>query len=138
MRRRATDLFIAAFLACQILLPLRGLVLDKLDSRGNFSWNMYSRRYSCEVEYTRVDRAGRRAAVSHRAYFRRSSRAHSVNNRERLPAFHRYLCDELGVDGEFTHLLGSVECRINEGPPEVLVAAGVDVCSAENYGVLRR
>ncbi len=46
------NLLLIAFVATQQQLPIRGFMSDKVDSRNSFTWNMYSRRYSCRVGYT--------------------------------------------------------------------------------------
>ena len=47
----ARNTLLITFLAFQLLLPLRGFVRDRFESRGNFSWNMYSETYTCRLKY---------------------------------------------------------------------------------------
>lgn len=45
------NLIIAAFLTVQITLPLRGFPYNAFETSGDFTWNMYSRRYGCWTQY---------------------------------------------------------------------------------------
>jgi len=45
------NLFIGAYLIIQLILPLRGCFYEKFETRGNFTWNMYSQIYMCWSQY---------------------------------------------------------------------------------------
>ena len=93
------SLLIAAYLAIQIAVPLRGLLRSKFETRGNFSWNMYANRYGCEVDYVLRRPDGTSERIDHRGFFRLSRRASMVFNGDALPHFHSWLCDQYRRDG---------------------------------------
>ena len=126
---------LVAFLAFQLLLPLRGFLRDRFESRGNFSWNMYSRTYKCRVKYEMLMPNGERWPFDHKRFFRRSNKVMHNYHRDRLPRFHAWLCDRLEREGPPGELLGSVSCRVNKGEPVVLVSDDTSICSATNHGV---
>lgn len=136
--RRARDLFVIAFLAIQLALPLRVLWRERADSRGHFSWNMYSRAYRCDVGYQVLTPEGRVEAIDHRDYVARRRRASMLFYRDVLPRFHAELCDQLRADGQLGTLRGSVSCITdNQGSPDELIRTNEDLCTADNYGVDR-
>ncbi len=130
----ATNLFLLGFLAIQLALPLRGLVRDRVQSRGDFSWNMYASRYQCRIGYLRVDRDGSATPVDYKEHFRRKRVAMRVFHREDLPTFHDYLCRTLSEDPSFWRLGGTVTCQVNEGAMNTLLPENSEVCSAGTYG----
>ena len=67
--RRTTSLLIAGFLAFQLLYPIRGLVEEKFDTWGEFSWNMYSQTYDCLTRYQMVTPSGQRVELDLKPYF---------------------------------------------------------------------
>ena len=132
MARLLTQFFIMAYLAVQLLVPLRGLVQDKFETRGNFSWNMYSRRYSCGTAYT-LHADGVVRSIDLALYLR--GQTPKAFHRDTLPRFHAWLCDELDAQ-RGTRLIGAVAfCRIDDGPRVDLVRPGIDICVADDYGV---
>lgn len=135
--RRLRDVAIVLFLAVQVALALRGLLLDKLETRGNFSWNMYSGTYRCTVGYATVGADGRLEPFDHRAEFVRPERASMVFHRDTLPRFHRHVCERIGADRFGVELRGSVVC--GRGDERVaLVATPRDLCTADDHGVAPR
>ena len=129
--RRTLQLFVAVYLAFQLLLPLPGLVRDKLATRGNFSWNMYADTYTCSVLYTVHDPAGRIRTVDYDAQFRNEASSTKILHRDSLPTFNRWLCGELAPGEE---LWGLVSCRLNDGPWVDLVSPTTDLCSPAGRG----
>lgn len=123
--------FIVIYLGIQLLVPIRGLVLDKRATRGDFSWNMYADNYACSILYSRRDAEGRTLPVDHRRYFRNTTSMMKVFHRDVLPAFHAQLCDDL----DSSHVEALVSCSINGGPWIDLVRPGVHICAAPGYGV---
>ncbi|HVS66017.1 MAG TPA: hypothetical protein VMT85_21235, partial [Thermoanaerobaculia bacterium] len=88
--------FLIGFLLLQLTLPLRGLVREKLETRGNFSWNMYSQVYSCETRYVLLTPTGRGEWIDPREYSRDPGRIATVFRNDWLPVFNEWLCAELG------------------------------------------
>jgi hypothetical protein len=126
---------ILLFLAVQLLLPLRGFLRDQFESRGTFSWNMYSTHYVCWVKYTLVGDDGRGSPLDYKAYFNRPSRSSMVLNRAALPEFHAWLCSRLAGEGKLGRLFGAASCSLNDSPRVELIRRDVDVCTAEGYAV---
>jgi len=124
--RYRVQLFVAAYLAIQLALPLRGLVRDKLATRGNFSWNMYADAYTCSVAYTVHEANGQIRNVDYDAQFRGEVFSTKILHRDALPSFHRWLCRELAAGDE---LRGLVSCKLNDGPWIDLVRPAADLCS---------
>ncbi len=135
---RTTHQAIALFVLVQLCLPLRGFVLDLHQTRGDFSWNMYSHRYQCRARYAERDSTGKVERIDYREHFQRRSRAPMVFHRDALPAFHASLCSVVAPAERGRELIASVRCSINNGPRQPLVAEGVDICSAPRYAVLER
>ena len=136
LRKRATDAFILAFLALQLALPVRGLVRGKLDSRGDFTWNMYSQRYTCDGRYYWLKPDGQALRLEPR-YMVADGRFSSVCHRDRLPRFHAWLCDEVERREPGSELRGTVRAAHNLGGERHLVTASTPICSAADYGVTR-
>ena len=120
------------YLAFQLLLPLPGLVRDKLATRGDFSWNMYADTYTCSVLYTVHESDGRIRTVDYDAQFRNEIFSTKILHRDTLPSFHRWLCRELAPGQE---LWGLVSCRLNDGAWIDLVRPATDLCSPAGRGV---
>jgi hypothetical protein len=135
VRRVALHGFLAAYLVLQLALGLRGLLLDRFDTRGDFSWNMYTDRYTCSMLYIAHDAEGRGRDVPIDRQFRNEVSSTKVMHRDALPAFHAWLCDEIGP--EETRLTGLVSCSLNGGPWRDLVDPTADLCHAPDHGVLR-
>jgi hypothetical protein len=129
---------IGAFLAVQLVLPLRGLYYEKLDTRANFSWNMYSQHFECRMSYLATLTDGTVVEIDHARFFNRGSRAQLVFHRDVLPAYHEYVCAELRRDDEFVRLAGICLCAHNSGEFEPLIRDDVDLCSVPRFGVLDR
>lgn len=129
------NLFIVAYLAIQLALPLRGCLYDKFETRGEFSWNMYSSLYACQALYRLDTSEGETRWLRHQDYFTRGTRSASAFFGDALPEFHRWLCDEFRHQGELGSIRGYVICSVNNGPAAELVDRSVDLCTAVNYGV---
>ena len=136
--RRLGSLLMAGFFAAQLLMPLRGCYYTKHDSRANFTWNMYSQRFQCRMSYLATYEDGPVVEVDPGYFFHRRSRASLVFHRDTLPDFHAYLCEELQESGELARLEGICLCSHNRGEYAPLIRDDVDLCTAENYGVLER
>jgi hypothetical protein len=131
----ATSTLLSGYLAVQLLLPLRGLVFDERATRGNFSWNMYSRRYACSAVYSWIDEAGRVHPLHPEDYVRNAAWADRLYHRDVLPEFHAWLCRELDVTARGGRLEALVTCRVGSGPWTDLVRPGADVCTEPGGGV---
>lgn len=129
------SLFIGAYLIIQLILPLRGCLYEKFETRGNFSWNMYSTRYSCWTQYRLDTPQGETRWLRLQDYFIRPEYFTRVSYRDVLPKFHRWLCDEFRRKGELGTLRGYSICALNRGPRMELVDRKVNLCTAPNYGV---
>jgi hypothetical protein len=129
------NLFLVAFFGLELAIAVPGFVYDKHETRGNFSWNMYSVDHQCDAKYALYLADGRGFPVEYQKAFNRADRAHIVFHRDTLPVFHRYMCEELAAEGSFDRIEGQVMCRIDEEAPVALVRRGVDICTAPNWGV---
>ena len=129
------NLFILAYLGVQLFLPLRAFFNDKLETRGDFSWNMYSQRYQCQAVYSLTTPDGKTHPMHHEKAFRRSDRSQAVLHRDRLPAFHAWLCDEARRNGALGSIHATVRCSVNIERGMDLIEPDVDLCTAPNYGV---
>ena len=129
------NLLILAYLGIQLFLPLRAFFHDKLETRGDFSWNMCSQRYQCQAVYSLTTPDGKTHPMHHKKAFRRSDRSHGVLHRDRLPAFHAWLCDEAHRNGALGSIYATVRCSVNIERGMDLIEPDVDLCTAPNYGV---
>jgi hypothetical protein len=133
--RRYASILIAGYLAFQVLYPIRGLIRNKFDTWGMFTWNMYSQGYDCQTQYKVIEPSGRELPVDFRKYFVLPDKAGHVLNRAALPAFHKFLCGELAREGKNGRTRATVVCRKNGVAIETLVDSTADICSAPNFGV---
>jgi len=131
------SVLIVVYLAVQLVVPLRGFVQDKLASRGNFSWNMYSKRYDCEVEYMASLETGEVLEVDYQRFFRRPDHASMVLHGDVLPEFHRYMCDVLAREAHLVRLDGICLCSLNDGSSFHLIERDVDICTAPDHAVIQ-
>ncbi len=130
------NLFIVAYLIIQLFLPLPGILYDKFETRGHFSWNMYSVRYSCRTQYRLDTPAGKTHWPRHEDYFNLPELSTRVFFGDVLPEFHRWLCDKFRRQGKLGSLRGYAICILNNRLKAELVDRGVmDLCTAQNYGV---
>ncbi len=129
------NLIIAAFLTVQITLPARGFLYDAFETSGDFTWNMYSRRYGCGTQYRLETPRGETRWLRHEDYFKSSELATHVFYSDVLPEFHRWLCDRFRRQGDLATLRGYAICSLNDGRRMELVNRNVDICAAPNYGV---
>jgi hypothetical protein len=136
MRRTAAQVFIVVFLLVQIALPLHDLFQERANTRGDFTWNMYSYDWRCGASYRVVLADGSERVLDPKAFFHRRSEATRVYYRDRLPRFHAFLCERMREERVAGRLIAAVECDEAELRRHRLVSPGTDLCSAENYGVL--
>ena len=128
--------FVIAYLAVQLTLPLRGFLREKLETRGNFSWNMYSQRYTCEARYVLMTPTGRGLWIDHREYSRVPDQISTVFRADWLPIFNDWLCEELHQQDQLGERRARVRCRHDFGPRVELVEPYREVCSISEQGVL--
>lgn len=138
--KRAVNLAILGFLLVQLILPIRGLLLDPMDGLGNFSWNMYSRAYAAKVRYVLERSDGQSMDIDWQGegFFKERRHGSHVLNRPALASFNEYLCDVVGAAGDVVRVTGSAECFFNGRPGRPLMNPDVDLCSAPDFGVLDR
>ena len=130
------NLFILIYLSIQLLLPLRGVFQDKLQSRSDFSWNMYSQLYNCQAVYVLTTPDGKSRPMPYHKAFYRWDRVKMIFHRDRLPRFHAWLCDNAQQNGVLGSIRATVRCAVSTDERRVdLVKSGVDLCTASNYGV---
>ena len=133
--RRTSNLLIVGFLVFQVFLPIRGLVRDKFDTWGEFSWNMYSQTYECRTRYRLVAPSGAEQDLDLRQYVARPDKIGRILNRQDLPVFHKFLCSEMARAGRPGRILARVSCTKNKTETESLVQESEDICTAHNYAV---
>lgn len=133
--RTLTNILIIAFLAVQLLLPLRGFIHNPFETRARFSWNMYAKKHEVKVFYYYLTPRGDRVPINYKTHFNNPARATLVHHRDTLPEFHAYLCDVIKQLDQRNQLFGEVISRVNEGEEVELVTHRLDLCSAPNYGV---
>lgn len=132
------NVFVVVFLALQLALPLRGFVYSKLESRGDFSWNMYSQQYSCRVRYLLQPPAGDEVEIDVADYTRHPDRLVGALRHDWLPPFHRWLCSSLEGRGQHGELRARVTCRHDFGRwTEMIEPYGV-LCTITDEGVSMR
>jgi hypothetical protein len=134
--RRATSWLIAGFLAVQVVYPIRGLVENKFDSWGEFTWNMYSQTYDCLTRYQMVMPSGQRVELDLKPYFSDQRKIGRVFNHGDLPAFHRFLCREMTRSGRSGQILARVSCSKSGGETRPMVRENEDICTAPDGAVL--
>ena len=132
--------FIVSFLLIQLVLPLRGL-LDPSSRRSQelvreFSWNMYAYSLQHEARYDLVTPDGKTLRIGIETEFNVPHEYFRVLRRDRLPLFHAYLCDQMKRRGLEGRVIADLRTTPRESPPRRLVSQGVDICAAENFGVL--
>jgi hypothetical protein len=135
-RRWYLEAAVVIWIAVQVLLPLRCFMVDPLAKPPRFCWNMYSYRSSCTGGYLAIRGDGRRSAINPFTLFPRQSGAFVTFHREHLPAFHSWLCSGLRSTDAAVRLEGEIRCSSAGGEPTFLARRGVDLCTADNFGVL--
>ncbi len=128
------SILVATYVALQIVIPIPALLGSKVDSRDNFTWNMYAHEYGCEITYAITEPGHEPERIDLDAYLHRTGQVHRVLHRDVLPVFHAWLCRELRRDGRFGPVSVRVACRQDGGELTVLVDEP-DVCTAPNHGV---
>lgn len=136
MSRRTSNLLIAGFLAFQLLYPIRGLIQEKFDAWGEFTWNMFSQTYECLGRYQLLEPSGAVSNLNLTQYFAIPSKAGRAMNRRDLPVLHRFLCAQTVEEGRPGRILARVSCTRNKIETRSLVQENVDICTAPNAGVL--
>jgi hypothetical protein len=97
---------------------------------------MFSVYWNCRGGYELRTPDGEIRDLEYLQAFHQPWGAGRVTYRDRLPEFHRFMCDSIESAGQEGSLEGRIACSVNGGPAEELVARRVDLCSAPNYGVL--
>ncbi len=108
---------------------------ERFETRGNYSWNMYSRNYICWSQYRLDTPEGETHWPVNDDHFNREASSSHAFYGDFLPEYHRWLCDKFRREGKLGSLRGYVNCSLNGGPRRELVDRGVDICSAPNYDV---
>ena len=134
-QRRLRSIFILLFLTVQLILPLRGFLQAKPKSRGNFSWNMYSQRYSCESRYVLLTPDGRGALIQPGDYSRDPDRIGQVFRKDWIAPFNAWLCSELGRQGRLGQLKARARCWHNFRPSVELLEPYQAICTIDEEGV---
>ena len=127
---------IAVFVALQLVYPISGLMTDKFDTWGSFTWNMYSETYTCNSFYWIQSPDGQKTPINIRKFFRRSGRTARIFHRDFLPSFNAWLCDQLTQERMEGTLMARCDCKTTMGIQESLVDSLVGICDAPNYGVI--
>ena len=131
--------FIVSFLLVQLLLPLRGLLTPSSRTGEEFirefSWNMYAYSLQTVFRYRLVQEDGTTLRVGVEREFNVPREFFRVIRRDRLARFHAYLCDHLKQRGVEGRLLANVRTSPRASASRRLVQRGVDICTAENFGV---
>ena len=129
------NLFIIIYLIIQVTLPLRGFLYERIENRGNFSWNMYTYFYRFQVQYRLDTPQGETHWLAINDYFKRKGSPGTAFIGEFLPKFHRWLCDKFRSEGKLGSLRGYVHGSVNGGTTWDVVDRNVDLCTAPNYGI---
>jgi len=137
LRRRLASAAIASWLAVQIALPVRGLLLDAYQTRGRFSWNMYAHRYPCEAGYRYDTADGRRIAVNPARALRLPERIAMLYREDSLAALHEHLCATLARREGPGRLRGSVRCTLDHREPRVFLRPEADPCASRRAQTTR-
>ena len=134
---RLKNVFIVLFFSVQFYMALPGFLYNQYEIRGNFSWNMYSIRYPCWIDYELVHSNQQRTTIDFESFFNNDSRAYLVFDRQALPKFNSYLCREHSRPNRTAVIFASATCRLNYEPAVEFIQQDVNMCTAPNYGVLR-
>ncbi len=132
---RRFNLLIAGFILFQVLYPIRGLVEDKFETWGNFTWNMYSQTYECRTRYRLVAQSGTEQDLDLKQYFVIPVKIGQILNRTDLPVLHKFLCERMAREGKPGRILARVSCTKNKVETEALVRETEDICTAANHAV---
>lgn len=133
-------LFVPLFLLIQIALPARVLLFEEnWHSSGGympeFSWNMYARTQRFVFRYRLHTPDGKRERISHQEGLGRTQLVRVVHP-SRLLAYHEWLCMTLRLAGRVGPVTADVRTVGSDDIERVLVRPGVDICRAENFGVV--
>jgi hypothetical protein len=133
---RIKNLFIVLFFGVQLGLAMPGLLYDRYETDGRFSWNMYSAHYQCRVKYDLIGPDGTGTPINYARYFNRPERMVLILNRSDLPAFNKYLCAVFPRRPPSESIHASVQCTLYNRQPVEFIDHDTDICAALNYGVL--
>lgn len=133
--RVAAHLAIALYVILQLAVPIPALVRGFHETQGYFSWNMFAHHYACDGWYSVRRPDGSLLHLDVREHVRHPEHIlHNLFHRDTLPAYHRWLCETFVPPGG--RLEGHLACALRPGAPVEMVARGVDLCAAEDFGVL--
>ena len=133
---RLKNFFIVLFFGVQLYLAIPGLLYNRYDTQGRFSWNMYATVYQCRTAIELALSDGKREPVDDRKFLHVPERRIEFLNRADLPQYNKYLCDTIPRRSPPEALHVSATCKLNNRQPIELIQQGVDICTAPNYGVL--
>ena len=134
---RLRNLFIVLFFGVQLSLAIPGLIYNKYETDGRFSWNMYAVYYPCRVKYELIEPDGQRTRINIEKFFNIPERLFVIFNRRDLPEFNNYVCAVVPRQQAARAIHASVVCKLNNRPPVEFIRQGVDICAQPNYGVVR-
>lgn len=133
---RLKNIFIVGFFGLQLYLALPGILHNRYEESGRFSWNMYSVLYHCDVHYDLLRVDGSRVPINYMTLLNNTTRNYEFLNRSDLPKFNRFVCAVMRPRKEMKELRASVVCQLNDRPPVQFIKPAVDLCTAENDGML--
>lgn len=125
------NVLVGIYLLVQAILPLNGFLHDKLETRGDFSWNMYAQMYSCSRRYVLVTPDGRGQLLDLADFFATDIGSTRVCHEDRLQAFHDWLCEDLARQGRAGVLKAGIEGTLNGAEPVPLIERYTDLCTIE-------
>jgi Vitamin K-dependent gamma-carboxylase, lumenal domain len=132
---RLKNIFIVLFFGAQLFLAMPGLLTNRYETEGRFSWNMYAVVYQCKVRYDLISPDGARTPISYSRFFNRPSYSYIIFHRDDLPAFNRHVCAAMKQRNPQRVIHASAVCYLNYRPPVEFIKQGADICTAPNYGV---
>jgi hypothetical protein len=132
------NIFIVAFFGLQVYLALPGLLHNRYEEAGRFSWNMYSILYRCDVRYDLIRTDGVTRPIDYRHLLNNPTRSSEFLNRIDLPKFNEFVCNTMRRAPETKEIRASVVCQLHDRPPVQFIKQNVDLCTAPDYGVLSR
>ncbi len=133
-RRRLLNFCILGYLALQIFLPLNGCRRSALETRGNFSWNMYARIFRCRYRYEWVSSYGQVSQIKVTRYFNRPSGVTKALHSDTLPLFHQWLCNTIHAERPQGALRASVSVSDNGAPYVALIPRSTWICDEPSTG----
>ena len=98
---------------------------------------MYSQRHECRADYTLTPPGGQHIHIKPGDYLHVPARIGGLYFKDTLPELNQYLCEGFRRHGALGSLNATVECRDTDGPWQPRVSPNVDICRADNFGVVR-